>query len=150
MLTPFAFRSARALIIAAMSLGSAAPGVSALAQSADPSAPPISDQRNSAAALKDTIHDRRIAKAETSETGIWKWVVPPVKMTGAYDNNDPIGVITGRKIHADCSINWTDPDTHKLYCFSSATSLVYFLDAPKTNIARADKAWRDLKGAPTG
>jgi hypothetical protein len=106
--------------------------------------------QSSAAAMKDTVHDPRIAKSQASDAGIWKWVVPPVKMKGAFDDNDPIGVIAGKKIPADCSINWTDPDTHRLFCFSSATSLVYFLNAPKGNTARAEKAWQDLKGAPTG
>jgi hypothetical protein len=126
-------------------------GTAALAQSANvASAAPGVDQLNSAAALKDTVHDPRIAKAQAGETGIWKWVVPPVKMNGAFDGNDPIGLAAGQKIPADCSINWKDPDTHKLYCFESATSLVYFLDAPHANIARATKGWLRLKGTPTG
>lgn len=85
--------------------------------------------------------DPRIAAAQAAQTGIWKGVVPPVKMKGAFDDHDPIGLAAGKMIPADCSINWTDPDTHKLYCFSSATSLVYFLNAPHTNIARATKGW---------
>jgi hypothetical protein len=86
--------------------------------------------------------DPRIAAAQATQTGIWKAVVPPVKMKGAFDDHDPIGLAAGKMIPADCSINWTDPDTHKLYCFSSATSLVYFLNAPHTNIARATKGWQ--------
>jgi hypothetical protein len=85
--------------------------------------------------------DPRIAAAHAAQMGIWKAVVPPVKMKGAFDDHDPIGLAAGKMIPADCSINWTDPDTHKLYCFSSATSLVYFLNAPHTNIARATKGW---------
>jgi len=80
--------------------------------------------------------------------GIWKAVVPPVKMKGAFDNDDPIGLVAGKRIPADCSINWTDPDTHKLYCFASATSLVYFLDAPQTYLTEAEKSWRTLQGKP--
>lgn len=83
-------------------------------------------------------------KAQTGQEGIWKWVVPPVKMKGAYDDHDPIGLVAGKLIPADCAFNWTDPDTHKLYCFTSATSLVYFLDSPQTYIAEADKSWRAL------
>jgi hypothetical protein len=79
--------------------------------------------------------------------GIWKAAVPPVKMKGAFANNDPIGLVAGKLIPADCSINWTDPDTHKLYCFSSATSLVYFLNAPQT-LAEAANNWRALKAKP--
>ncbi|HLH11086.1 MAG TPA: hypothetical protein VKV77_04300 [Methylovirgula sp.] len=94
--------------------------------------------------------DPRSTASLQAGTGIWKAVVPPTRMAGAFDDNDPIGVITGRRIPADCSINWTDPDSHRLFCFSSATSLVYFLTAPKANTARAEKSWRMLKGTPTG
>jgi hypothetical protein len=96
--------------------------------------------------MADTVHDPRLTAAQKAGAGTWKWVVPPVKMKGAYDDHDPIGVAIGKLIPADCSINWTDPDTHKLFCFTSATSMVYFLDAPKANTARADKGWRALKG----
>jgi hypothetical protein len=140
----------RAAGIALSLLGGLGLGTAALAQTAGQTAVPTADQSNSAASLKDTVHDPRIARSQAGETGIWKWVVPPIKMKGAFDNNDPIGLAAGEKIPADCSINWTDPDTHKLFCFSSATSLVYFLDAPKTNTARASRAWQRLKGAPTG
>ncbi len=96
--------------------------------------------------MADTVKDPRIAAAHKSGMGTWKWVVPPVKMKGGFDDHDPIGLAAGKLIPADCSINWIDPDTHKLYCFTSATSLVYFLDAPHTNLARAEKGWRALKG----
>jgi hypothetical protein len=84
--------------------------------------------------------------AQQRNEGIWKSAVPPVKMKGMFDDHDPIGLLAGKLIPADCSLNWTDPDTHKLYCFSSATSLVYFLDAPQTYLAAAAKNWRVLKG----
>jgi hypothetical protein len=74
--------------------------------------------------------------------GIWKSATPPDgSMHGEFDNNDPIGLAAGSKIPADCSLNWVDPDFHKLYCFSSATSLVYFLDSPRAFLARARKNW---------
>ncbi len=101
---------------------------------------------DSRAAMSDTVNDPRIAQALAGHKGTWKWVVPPSKMNGAYDNHDPIGVAVGKLIPADCSINWTDPDTHKLFCFTSATSMIYFLNAPKGNTARADKSWHALKG----
>lgn len=96
--------------------------------------------------MADTVNDPRIAAAHKSGMGTWKWVVPPVKMKGGFDDHDPIGLAAGKLIPADCSINWTDPDTHKLYCFTSATSLIYFLDAPHMNLARAEKGWHALKG----
>jgi len=77
--------------------------------------------------------------------GIWKAVVPrPGTMKGEFENNDPIGLYAGVKIKADCSLNWTNPDDHKLYCFSSATSLVFFLDAPASYLDKARKSWRKL------
>jgi hypothetical protein len=86
------------------------------------------------------------ADAQEAKQGAWKWVVPPVKMQGMFDDHDPIGLVAGKLIPADCSFNWTDPDTHKLYCFTSATSLVYFLDSPQTYLAEAEKNWLALKG----
>jgi hypothetical protein len=77
--------------------------------------------------------------------GIWKAVVPrPGTMQGEFENNDPIGLYAGVRIKADCSVNWVNPDDHKLYCFSSATSLVFFLDAPASYLDQARKSWRKL------
>lgn len=73
--------------------------------------------------------------------GIWKSVVPPKGMKGEFEGHDPIGLAAHARIKADCSINWRDPDDGKLYCFSSATSLNYFLDWPKRNARRARKFW---------
>jgi len=84
--------------------------------------------------------------AQNSGTGIWKSVVPPVKMKGQFEDHDPIGLVAGQLIPADCSINWTDPDTHNLYCFASATSLVFFLDSPQEYLSKAKKSWHALKG----
>lgn len=97
------------------------------------------------AALADGgLADARRA-ADDSHQGIWKAAVPPRgSMRGEFDSNDPIGVATGERIAADCSINWVDPDTEKLYCFSSATSLVFFLDAPHGWLERARRQWPHL------
>jgi hypothetical protein len=79
---------------------------------------------------------------DSEHAGIWKAVMPPEgSMHGEFAGNDPLGLAAGAKIPADCSINWVDPDSHKLYCFSSATSLVYFLDAPHAFLSRARKYW---------
>ena len=80
--------------------------------------------------------------------GIWKAVVPPQAMHGEFDNFDPLGVAAGAKIKADCSLNWVNPDDGKRYCFSSGTSLEFFLDKPHASIARARAAWRKLNGRP--
>lgn len=83
--------------------------------------------------------------ADPAREGIWKAAVPPAgSMHGEFGNNDPIGLTAGVRIAADCSINWVDPDDKKLYCFSSATSLVFFLDAPQDFLRRARKEWRRL------
>ncbi len=85
-------------------------------------------------------------KAMIEHQGIWKWVVPPVKMHGMFDDHDPIGLVAGQLIPADCAFNWTDPDTRKLYCFTTATSLEYFLRSPQSYLAKAERNWRALKG----
>ena len=82
--------------------------------------------------------------ARSGPEGIWKAVVPPPGMHGEFDSNDPIGVAAGRRIAADCSINWLDPDERKLYCFSSATSLVFFLEGPHGWLERARRQWPRL------
>jgi hypothetical protein len=133
----FPLYAACACLASALSTG-------AFAQSTPLPKPEINQVSNSDAA--DTVNDPRIAASRASGEGRWKWVVPPVKMKGGFDDHDPIGLAAGELIPADCSINWIDPDTHKLYCFTSATSLVYFLDAPHANLARAEKGWRALKG----
>lgn len=80
--------------------------------------------------------------------GIWKAVVPPTDMKGEFDSDDPIGVAAGARIKADCSINWVDPDSGARYCFSSGTSLEYFLDSPHASIERARAGWRKLSARP--
>jgi hypothetical protein len=83
-----------------------------------------------------------------AEGGIWKAVVPrPGAMQGEFDSNDPVGLTAGVRIKADCSINWVDPDEGRLYCFSSATSLVVFLEAPRAYLERARVQWQHLAGS---
>jgi hypothetical protein len=122
--------------------------VIAEAQTVEPNLP-RDPNADSAAEMKDTVHDPRIGDALTGHKGIWKWVVPPVKMKGSFDDHDPIGLVAGELIPADCSLNWTDPDTHKLYCFTSATSLVFFLESPHTYLAEAQHNWLRLTGKPS-
>jgi hypothetical protein len=78
--------------------------------------------------------------------GIWKAVVPPTMMKSEFDGFDPIGLAAGARIKADCSINWINPDDGSRYCFSSGTSLEFFLVSPNANIASARAAWLTLKG----
>jgi len=101
-------------------------------------ASPASDLTSAAAEHGATAQD-------AGHKGIWKSATPPSgSMHGEFDNNDPIGLAAGSRIPADCSLNWVDPDFHKIYCFSSATSLVYFLDSPRAFLARARKNWSAL------
>jgi hypothetical protein len=91
--------------------------------------------------------DADLQRAEES-VGIWKAVVPPATMHGEFANHDPLGLAAGVAIAADCSINWVDPDAGKLYCFSSATSLVVFLDAPRAYLNRARAQWLQFEKSP--
>jgi YHS domain-containing protein len=74
--------------------------------------------------------------------------VPPTPMQGEFDSLDPLGVAAGTRIKADCSLNWIDPDSGKRYCFSSGTSLEFFLDQPQANLARAQAGWRRMASRP--
>jgi len=103
------------------------------------------DPASPASDLTSAAAQHGATAADASRAGIWKAATPPGgSMHGEFDNNDPIGLAAGAKIPADCSLNWVDPDFHKLYCFSSATSLVYFLDSPRSFLARARKNWKTL------
>jgi hypothetical protein len=83
---------------------------------------------------------------DPDHAGIWKAAIPPSgTMHGEFGNNDPIGLSAGVKIKADCSINWVDPDSRLRYCFSTATSLIVFLDTPHAYLARAIKNWDRIK-----
>jgi hypothetical protein len=83
------------------------------------------------------------AATDPDHAGIWKAATPRSgTMRGEFDNHDPVGLSAGARIKADCSINWVNPDSGKRYCFSSATSLVVFLETPHSYLARAETNWR--------
>jgi hypothetical protein len=85
------------------------------------------------------------AGAHAQEQGIWKaYVPPPGTMHGEFQGSDPIGLAAGAEIKADCSLRWVDPTDHKMYCFSSGTSLQTFLDDPEAYIAQARMGWAKL------
>jgi hypothetical protein len=122
---------------------------------ADPPGDP--GRRSVAVGSEDTDQDNFRAAAlrhganatDPDHAGIWKAATPPGGAThGEFDNNDPFGLSAGVKIKADCSINWVDPDSGKRYCFSTATSLIVFLDAPHSYLALALKNW-DAAGTGT-
>src|ERR1700683_3115895 len=97
-----------------------------------------------AAALTAVVSQAQSPPAAARSGGIWKAAVPPKPMKGEFEDFDPLGVAAGAKIKADCSLNWINPDDGKRYCFSSGTSLEYFLDRPKYTIARARQGWQKL------
>ena len=95
--------------------------------------------------LSSAAADHGALSSDPARAGIWKAVSPiSGSMHGEFDSHDPIGLAAGKKIATDCSLNWIDPDFGQRYCFSSATSLVYFLDAPRAYLARARKNWIEL------
>jgi hypothetical protein len=82
-------------------------------------------------------------RPHANDLGIWK-SFSAKGLHGEFDNYDPVGLMAGDLIHTDCSINYTDADTHKTYCFNSATSQVYFANWPKTYAAKAAEAYQKL------
>jgi hypothetical protein len=96
------------------------------------------------AAAGTCLAQQTTASAAARGTGIWKAVVPPTPMKGEFDSLDPLGVAAGARIKADCSLNWINPDDGRRYCFSSGTSLEYFLDNPQASIDRARRGWLKL------
>lgn len=47
-------------------------------------------------------------------------------------------------VETDCSVNWTDQRTGKVYCFSSESTKEEFLEDVDTNIAKATKKFSEL------
>jgi hypothetical protein len=119
------------LLLAACAATAVQPSVSADATDAA-----VSDSFRSA------LVQHGVNATDPDHSGIWKAATPPNgSMHGELGNNDPLGLSAGARIWADCSINWVDPDSGKRYCFSSATSLVVFLETPHAYLARAVRNW---------
>ena len=83
-------------------------------------------------------------RPQANELGIWKSYVPR-GVQGEFNNYDPVGLMAGVLIHTDCSINWRNPDTNKLYCFTTGTSFNYFQDWPKAYSRKAGEALEQLQ-----
>jgi hypothetical protein len=110
---------------------------------ADPPESPVSEQ------FRAAVAEHGISATDPDHAGIWKAATPAAgSVRGEFANNDPVGLSAGVRIWADCSINWVDPDTRRRYCFSSATSLVVFLETPHTYLERALKSWEAPSAAP--
>jgi hypothetical protein len=97
-----------------------------------------------AVAVSGICHAQSATAVSGRGGGIWKAAVPPKPMRGEFDNYDPLGVAAGARIKADCSLNWINPDGGRRYCFSSGTSLEFFLDQPQANLQRARRSWRRM------
>jgi hypothetical protein len=97
-----------------------------------------------AAAMSGIGHAQSATGVSGRGDGIWKAAVPPKPMQGEFDGYDPLGIAAGARIKADCSLNWINPDDGKRYCFSSGTSLEFFLDQPQANLQRARRSWRRM------
>lgn len=90
------------------------------------------------------------AAVGTHQGGIWKAAVPATPMQAEFGGLDPLGLAAGAQIKADCSLNWIDPDDGARYCFSSGTSLEFFLEHPKASIVTARRQWQKLRaGSPS-
>jgi hypothetical protein len=137
-----------AALLLVLGLGAATTGAGGDDQPATPTV-------RTAPSSEEATEDFRAAAArhganstDPDRAGIWKAATPRSgTMHGEFGNHDPIGVSAGVKIKADCSINWVDPDSSRLYCFSTATSLVVFLDAPHAYLSLATRKWDDLNKA---
>jgi len=136
-----------------MVLGVTAAAAASAGVGADPPAAAGASEAAPATATGDfrSAALRRGAGAtDADHAGIWKAAVPAEgTMQGEFDGNDPIGVAAGVRVKADCSINWVDPDSGRRYCFSSATSLVVFLEAPGAYLTRAAAHWDHMRANTT-
>jgi hypothetical protein len=106
------------------------------------SAEPVDSAGPLSAGFRAALRQHGVNATDPDHAGIWKAATPPPgSVRGEFDSNDPLGLAAGSRIKADCSINWIDPDSGKRYCFSSATSLVVFLDEPHGYLRRATQNW---------
>ena len=51
----------------------------------------------------------------------------------------------GAEKKTDCSINWTNPETGKTYCFSSEQTKLLFLQDPEENIRKAEDVFAKMR-----
>lgn len=47
-------------------------------------------------------------------------------------------------VHTNCSVNWVNPKTKKLYCFSSEESMKNFMKNPDENLHKAEAKAAEL------
>jgi hypothetical protein len=56
-----------------------------------------------------------------------------------FDSLCATGLAMGQKIKTDCSVNWTNPQDGKVYCFSNDAARSIFLQDATVNLRRAHK-----------
>ena len=63
-----------------------------------------------------------------------------------FDQNCANGLAEfGVKFKTSCKVNWTDPDSGRMFCFSSEGARESFLRDPAANIRKAEKKYSELK-----
>lgn len=75
--------------------------------------------------------------------------------TYSYNNQCALGIGLGKTVACDAShseaTTWTDPKTHKEYCFSSAEMKTKFAADITGNLAKAETNWTTMEAkAHTG
>jgi hypothetical protein len=61
-----------------------------------------------------------------------------------FDGACAYGLSEGVVFKTDCSVTWTNPKTHKTYCFSSEQSKEAFLDDLEANLRKAQEKSGEL------
>ena len=78
-------------------------------------------------------------------TALLMSLVTVTALAGEYKDHCAAGLaIYDVLVETDCSVNWTDQRTGKVYCFSSENSKEEFLEDVDANIAKADKKFIEL------
>jgi YHS domain-containing protein len=66
-------------------------------------------------------------------------------LVGEFDNNCAWGLVNGKKVPTDCSINAQIDG--KTYCFGDQKAKDEFMKDPKGNLAKAQKFWDENKAS---
>jgi hypothetical protein len=56
-----------------------------------------------------------------------------------FDSLCATGLAMGQKIKTDCSVNWTNPQDGKVYCFSNDAAKSIFLQDATVNLRKAHR-----------
>jgi len=78
-------------------------------------------------------------------TALLMSLVTVTAFAGEYKDHCAAGLaIYDVLVETDCSVNWTDQRTGKVYCFSNESTMEEFLEEVDANIAKADKKFIEL------